>query len=107
MRTMNDEMKKLISRFLFASVFISCLTLFFAGSITAKQRSEYNSYRTQYTLLTIKTQDSQIDLSLDEKNYTLDLSGFKSLKKYENLIYLTPISPLFFCFECVFNIFYD
>lgn len=107
MIVMNNEMKGLISRFLFVSVIISCLTLFFAGAITTKQRSEYNSYRTQYTVLSLKAQDTQINLSVDEKNYCFDLSMFKQLKKYENIIYLTPASSVVFFCQCIFNIFCD
>lgn len=106
MKVMNNEMKGLISRFLFVSVIISCLTLFCAGAIITKQRSEYNSYRTQYTVLSLKAQDTQINLSVDEKNYCFDLSIFKQLKKYENIMYLTPVSPIVFFCQCIFDIFY-
>lgn len=105
MKTMNDEMKKILSRFFLVSVMISCLTLLGAGTITAKQRSEYNSYYTEYAVLTLKTSADKIDLSLDEKRYSLDLSFLKRLKNYSEWLYLTPVSSVFFLGECIFDIF--
>ncbi len=102
---MNDEMKKIISQFLFVSVMISCFTLFGAGSLTAKQRSEYNSYRTEYAVLTLKAQGNKIDLTLDEKNYSMDLPSLQKLKNYREWIYLTPFAPVFFFGECISDIF--
>lgn len=107
MKTMNDEMKKLMSRFLLVSVFIGCVTVLFVGTVTAKQRSEYNSYHTEYALLTVKSQNSRVNVEIDEKSYSFDLSNLKKLKKYENAIYLTPLSPVFFLCECIFDIIYD
>ncbi len=102
---MNDEMKKIISQFLFVSVLISCFTLFGAGSLTAKQRSEYNSYRTEYAVFTLKAQGNKIDLRVDEKQYSLALPSLKKLKAYREWIYLTPFAPVFFFGECISDIF--
>ncbi len=105
MKVMNDEMKKIISHFLFVSVIISCLTLLSAGTLTAKQRSEYNSYRTEYALLTFKTSDRKIDLSLDDKKYTFDFSRFRLDEEQVEWLYLTPASVFLFLGECIFDIF--
>lgn len=105
MKAMNDEMKKIISRFLFVSVIISCFTLLGAGTLTAKQRSEYNSYRTEYAVLSMKSYGSKIAVKLDEREYSFDLPSFKKLKDSSEWIYITPFSPFFFFGECIFDIF--
>ena len=104
-KKMNEEMKKILSRFFLVSVIIACFTLVGAGTLTAKQRSEYNSYRTEYAVLTLKTQGSRIDLSVDDKQYSFDLSPFKKAEKYKQWLYFTPFSTLFFFGESVYEFF--
>lgn len=103
---MNDEMKKIISRFLCVSVIIGCMVLLFSGAVTAKQRSEYNSYHTEYAMVRVKSQDSQINVELGEESYSFDLSYLKKLKRYKNIAYFTPLAPAFLFGESIFNIFY-
>ncbi|MBQ7296598.1 MAG: hypothetical protein IJW86_10495 [Clostridia bacterium] len=102
---MNDEMKKILSRFLLVSVMIACFTLFGAGSLTAKQRSEYNSYRTEYAVLTLKTAGSTINLNVSEKNYSVDLSLLQVPHKVKDMLWMTPLSCFLFLGECIFDIF--
>lgn len=102
---MNEEMKKILSRFFLVSVIITCITLVGAGTLTAKQRSEYNSYRTEYAVLTLKTQKGRIDLSVDDKQYSLDFSGFRKAEEHKQWLYFTPFSTLFFFGESVYEIF--
>lgn len=102
---MNNEMKKILSRYIFRCVIITCLLCFCAGIVTAKQRSEYNSYFTPYAVMTLKNTADTIDLSVDEKHYSLDVTKIKGLAKYRKYLYFTPFScPLFF-FESIYNFF--
>ncbi len=102
---MNDEMKKILSRFFVVSVIIACLTLLGAGTLTAKQRSEYNSYRTEYALLTLKASTGRIDLNIDDRQYSIDLTSLKRAEDYKEWLYLTPLSCVLFLGECIFDIF--
>lgn len=102
---MNDDMKRLLSRFLCVSVLIGCFVLLFVGTITAKQRSEYNSYRTEYAVLTVKSQNRRVSVEVGENSFNLDLSPMKEIDKYKNLILLTPLSPIFYLCECFSRIF--
>lgn len=102
---MNEEMKKILSRFFLVSVIIACFTLLGAGVLTAKQRSEYNSYRTEYAVLTLKTQGGRIDLSVDDKQYSLDLAPLKKADDYRQLLYFTPLSTFLFFGEAVYEFF--
>ena len=102
---MNDEMKKLLSRYFLVSVIIACLTLSAAGTITAKQRSEYNSYRREYAVLTLKTQGSRINLEVDDKQYCIDFLFLKKAEEYKQWLYFTPLSTVFFFGESVYDFF--
>ena len=102
---MNDEMKKILSRFFLVSVLIACVTFFGAGTLTAKQRSEYKSARTEYALLNLSSQGSTLNLRVDERVYGLDLSPLRVDEKYRKWLYLTPFSTLLFFGECIYEFF--
>lgn len=102
---MNREMKKILSRYFFSCVIVTCLLCFCTGIITAKQRSEYNSYFTPYAVMTLKSSNNKIDLRVDEKQYTVDMSDLKGLSKYHNYLYFTPFSCGVFFFESFFSLF--
>ena len=102
---MNDVMKKILSRYMLRCVVITCLLCFCAGVVTAKQRSEYNSYFTPYAVMTLKSADNVIDLSVDEKHYSFDMGKLKALEKYRNYLYFTPFSVGVFFFDSFFSLF--
>lgn len=104
-KAVNDEMKKILSQFLLVSVIISCLTLLGAGTLTAKQRSEYNSYRTEYAVLTLKASGKKIDLNVDEKSYSVDFSHLKIPDDVKQWLWVTPLSCLLLLGECIFDFF--
>lgn len=100
---MNKEMKKIVSKFLLYCVILTCLLCLTAGAVTAKQRSEFNSYFTPYAVLTVKNTDNGISLKVDEKDYRIDLSKLKELSAYRNYLYFTPFSAAVFFFESFFD----
>ena len=102
---MNKEMKKILSRYFFRCVIITCLLCFCTGIITAKQRSEYNSYFTPYAVMTLKSGSDTIDLSVDEKHYSVDVRALKDLAKYRSYLYFTPFSATVFFFESIYDFF--
>ena len=100
---MNKEMKKIVSKYLLWCVVLTCLLCLFAGAVTAKQRSEFNSYFTPYAVLTVKNTNSGISLSVDEKNYSFDLGELKKLSRYRDYLYFTPFSAAVFFLESLFD----
>ena len=102
---MNDEMKKLLSGYLLRSVIIACLLCLCAGAVTARQRSEYNSYFTPYAVLSVKNVGSGLDVQVDDKCYSLDFGALKGLAEYKNYLYFTPFSCITFFFESIYDFF--
>ena len=102
---MNKEMKRLLSKYIFRCVIITCLLCFCAGVVTAKQRSEYNTYFTPYAVMTLKNTADTIDITVDEKQYSLDMNQIKGLKKYRKYLYFTPFSSSVLFFESIFSLF--
>ena len=102
---MNKEMKKILSAFLLKSVVLSCLLCLCAGAITAKQRSDFNSYFTPYAVMTIKNSPDTIGMTVDGRSYSFDLSELKGLVRYRNYLYFTPFSCAVFFFESFYELF--
>ena len=102
---MNDEMKKILSKYMLSCVVITCLLCLCAGAVTAKQRSEYNSYFTPYAVLSVKNVGSEVNISVDERSYSFDLSRVKDLAQYRRYLYLTPFSCTVFFFESIYEFF--
>ena len=102
---MNDEMKKILSKYMLYCVVITCLLCLCAGAVTAKQRSEYNSYFTPYAVLSVKNMGSEVNISLDERSYSFDLSRVKDLAQYRRYLYFTPFSCTVFFFESIYDFF--
>lgn len=102
---MNDEMKKILSKYMLYCVVITCLLCLCAGVVTAKQRSEYNSYFTPYAVLSVKNMGSEVNISLDERSYSFDLSKVKDLAQYRRYLYFTPFSCTVFFFESIYEFF--
>lgn len=93
---MNDEMKKLISRFLFSSVLICCFGLLAAGSITASQKSAKNTFDKAYAVMNIKSTREKIKITMGEKEFSMPLGMADKIKEYEDYIILTPFASAYF-----------
>ena len=102
---MNNEMKRLLSKYLFRCVVLTCLLCFCAGIVTAKQRSEYNSYFTPYSVMSVKTMGDTLNVSVDERSYSVDFGKIKDLAQYRKYLYFTPFSCAVFFFESIYEFF--
>ena len=102
---MNNEMKRILSRYLFRCVLITCLLCFCAGIVTAKQRSEYNSYFTPYSVMSVKATGDTLKVSVDERSYSVDFGKIKDLARYGKYLYFTPVSCVAFFFESIYDFF--
>ena len=98
-------MRRIISTFLVCCVVMTCLLCFFAGAVTAKQRSEFNSYFTPYAVMMVSSSSDTISVTVDKKNYSFDISEVKSLAKYRKYLYFTPFSCGVFFFESLCEFF--
>ena len=98
---MNDEMKKLISRFLFTSVVICCIGMLFSGSITASQKSAKNTFDKAYAVMNIKGSKEKININVGEKKFSLDLNIKERLTEYEDYILLTPLASIYYIYKTV------
>lgn len=102
---MNNEMKRIISRYLFRCVVITCVLCFCAGAVTVKQRSEYNSCFTSYAVMSVKNTGEAINVSVDDKSYSVDFGRIKDFAVYRKYLYFTPFSCVAFFFDSIYELF--
>ena len=102
---MNKEMKKILSAFLLKCVVLTCLLCLCAGTVIAKQRSDFNSYFTPYAVLSVKNVSQGINVKVDDKSYSIDFGKIKELEKYKDYLYFTPFSCSVFFFESLYEFF--
>ena len=82
---MNDEMKRLLSRFMFVSVLICCLGLLASGSITASQKSAKNTFDKAYAVMSIKNTGNKLEINMGEEKYNLNLNLTEKIKDVQTL----------------------
>ncbi len=102
---MNDEMKRLLSRFLFVSVLICCLGLLASGSITASQKSAKNTFDKAYAVMKIKSSDDRLEIDTGQKQYSFDLGFTDKIKEYEDYIILTPLASVYYFGQSALKLF--
>ncbi len=93
---MNDEMKKLLSRFLFTSVLICCMGLLVSGGITASQKSAKNAFDKAYAVMSIRQTGNRLEIITGDESYKIELKLREKIKRYEDYILLTPIASVYF-----------
>ncbi len=93
---MNDEMKKILSGFLFTSVIICCLGLLSAGSITASQKTAKNTFDKAYAVMSVKSTRERLEINMGEKAFSMKLNLRDKIKEYEDYIILTPLAGAYY-----------
>ncbi len=96
---MYKEMKNLIGQFLFFSVVIACVVLFFCGSITAAQRTAYNAYLREYAVLSMSNQGEKVKMEGLSKEISFTVPEKAQVEKYFRYMKLTPLASVVFFFE--------
>lgn len=96
---MNEEMKWLFGKFLFAVVIIVCASAFLSGSISVKERGEYNLYLTKYAVMSFSGTSEKLEARLTEDSFSLDIPIRKIRTEAEKLVCLTPFSPFYYISE--------
>ena len=96
---MNEEMKRLFGKFLFVTVLISCFSAFLCGSISVKERGEYNLYLTKYAVMSFSGTSERLEAKLSEEQLSLNIPLQKIRREAEKLVCLTPLSPFYYIAE--------
>ncbi len=101
---MNNEMKRLLSRFLFVNVLICCMGLLATGSITASQKSAKTTFDKAYAVMSVKSTGKKLEINMGEEKYNLDVNLTERIKKYEDYIMLTPAASVYYFGKCMKNL---
>lgn len=95
---MNREMKRLLRGFFFSCTLISCSLLLFCGSVTAAQRTAYNTYLREYAVLSMVNQGETVKMKGFSEEVELKFPSEAELETAKRYLKLTPFaSVVFFC----------
>lgn len=101
---MNDEMKRLISKFLFASVIICCIGLIVSGGIASSQKNAKNTFDKAYAVMKIENTEKALQLRLGNEELVVYKDETGRLEQYEEYIMLTPLSPVYFFVKSLYGL---
>ncbi len=95
---MNKEMKRLLRGFFLSCTVISCFLLLFCGSVTAAQRTAYNTYFKQYAVLSMVSQGEKVKMEGLAEEVVFDFPSKAEREKVRRYLKVTPFaSVVFFC----------
>lgn len=98
---MNEEMKRMLGKFLFATVIISCIAAFFAGSTAVKEKGEYNLNLTKYAVMSFSATSQKLEATLEEDELSVSIPVRKAVGYLERYIGFTFLSPFYYMAESV------
>lgn len=98
---MNKEMKNLLGKFFFTNVVISCLILFLCGSITAAQRTAYNTYLKNYAVVSMKSEGKKVKMEGFSKEIYFTHPEKTKLEKLKRYLKITPFASLVYFVESI------
>ncbi len=98
---MYKEAKKLFSSFCFINTVIACVIIFLCGTLTASQKTAYNIWLREYSLLTVAGTPQRVDMKLDGKTVSLDLPDSSETERLRRYLKLTPLASAVLLWETV------
>ena len=107
---MNREMKRVTEKYFFTVGVISCIILLFCGCITASQRSAYNAYLTEYSVISMKSEGEKLKMQGLEKDIIFPMPEKEQTEKLRRYMRFSPLASVVFFGECLEEIlqsFYD
>ena len=104
---MYKESKKQVAYFCFVNTVIACVIIFLCGTLTASQKTAYNIYLREYSLVTVAASSSSVNMELDGKTVALNFPDEEKRERLRRYLKLTPIASVVFLAESVENQFSD
>lgn len=101
---MNKEMKRLMRGFFFSCTVISCLLLLFCGSVTAAQRTAYNTYLKEYAVLSMVSQGERVKMEGFSEDIVFDFPSENERERVKRYLRLTPFACAVFFYESAVNL---
>lgn len=97
------ETKKLIAKFSFINTVITCGIIFLCGTLTASQKTAYNIYLREYSVMTMSNTSDSIDVNLDGKSYCLALPEKSDVDRALRYLKLTPLATGVYFAQNLYN----
>lgn len=93
---MNEEMKRMLGKFLFVTVIISCASAFLAGSTAVREKGEYNLNMTKYAVMSFSATSEKLEATLQNEEISLNIPLRKMADKLKRYVSFTFLSPFYY-----------
>ncbi|MBR3815273.1 MAG: hypothetical protein IKJ27_00955 [Clostridia bacterium] len=91
---MLKETKRLLTVFCFVNTVIICAVAFFCGTLTASEKTAYNIYLREYSVLSMINTSESINMDVNGKSLTVNLPPKDKLDKLRRYLKLTPFATV-------------
>lgn len=98
---MYKETKRMLAQFCFVNTVISCVIIFLCGTLTASQKTAYNIYLREYSVLTLAGTSESVNMNLDGEVITFNLPDEKKRQTLRRYLKLTPFASAVYLSELV------
>ena len=98
---MYKETKRMLAQFCFVNTVIACVIIFLCGTLTASQKTAYNIYLREYSVLTLASTSQRVNMNVDDKTVTLNFPDGEKREMLWRYLKLTPLASLVFLGETV------
>jgi hypothetical protein len=87
------------------TVLIFCALLLLSGSITVKQRTEYNMYLKDYSVVSVSSGSDSVNIKFNEKNYSINTEPFYTAIKQRDYAAFSPFGSSYYLFKTLNRLF--
>lgn len=101
---MYKETKRMLAQFCFVNTVIACVIIFLCGTLTASQKTAYNIYLREYSVLTLAGTPQKVDMRLDGNTVTFNIPDKEKRERLRRYLKLTPLASAVFLGEALENI---
>ena len=99
------EIKILMKKFIFVTVVIFCVLTVTGGALTVKQRTEYNMYLKDYSVVSVSSGAQGVNIRLNENSYSFNTEPVFTLIKRGNYAAFSPLGSPYYLFKTLNRLF--
>lgn len=97
----NKQIKAVVRKYIFATTVLVCGIIFSCGTLTASQKTAYNIYLKEYSVMTLTNTSERVGLDIDGEGYFLPLPDEEGSGQLKKLLKLTPLAPFVYLAQLI------
>ena len=99
------EIKNLMKKFVFVTVIICCVLTVAGGVLVVKQRTEYNMYLKDYSVVSISSREGKVDIRVNRDKYSFNTEPIFDAVKQGDYALFSPLGSSYYLFKTLNRLF--